>query len=190
MHPEARGERGAGSSPLARGLLAPTMCHPNGRRIIPARAGFTSFPASPALTPTDHPRSRGVYYVWGSTTSDVSGSSPLARGLPRESGSGPCSSGIIPARAGFTVCSFVVPYEPGDHPRSRGVYRHTYHVSATRNGSSPLARGLRLRPAAMHVTLRIIPARAGFTELHRNPYAIDGDHPRSRGVYGPGSKPW
>ena len=73
---------GGGSSPLARGL------HPNEGAvrvidgIIPARAGFTDVASFKTLSPTDHPRSRGVYAptvfvpvrVWG----------------------------IIPARAGFT----------------------------------------------------------------------------------------
>ena len=50
-------------------------------------------------------------------------------------------------------------------------------------GSSPLARGLHGMLSAKRPILRIIPARAGFTEhpIHRR---VDGeDHPRSRGVY-------
>ena len=50
-----------GSSPLARGLprVVPRACV--GRRIIPARAGFTQGPAAHKATGPDHPRSRGVY---------------------------------------------------------------------------------------------------------------------------------
>ena len=91
-HPRSRGvygvereeyEAGAGSSPLARGLrrthLGPSSC----RRIIPARAGFTSPPpATPSPCP-DHPRSRGVYGRYARPDRDRWGSSPLARGLPR-----------------------------------------------------------------------------------------------------------
>ena len=49
-HPRSRGvysptdstpTRAAGSSPLARGLLVTVRLHPDGTRIIPARAGFT-----------------------------------------------------------------------------------------------------------------------------------------------------
>ena len=69
-HPRSRGvylrraHSGApdrGSSPLARGLLVVCQERVEGRRIIPARAGFTpSWPSSGPSTP-DHPRSRGVY---------------------------------------------------------------------------------------------------------------------------------
>ena len=50
-----------GSSPLARGLLRPRRVPVLGRGIIPARAGFTSSSSMASPTPTDHPRSRGVY---------------------------------------------------------------------------------------------------------------------------------
>ena len=50
-------------------------------------------------------------------------------------------------------------------------------------GSSPLARGLQSQALNLCSASRIIPARAGFTELHMKADAIDGDHPRSRGVY-------
>ena len=52
-------------------------------------------------------------------------------------------------------------------------------------GSSPLARGLRLRAAGFSPKTRIIPARAGFT-LPISALGIvqdNPDHPRSRGVY-------
>ena len=50
-----------GSSPLARGLRGGrgVCCSP--RRIIPARAGFTTAVGLSYLTVEDHPRSRGVY---------------------------------------------------------------------------------------------------------------------------------
>ena len=50
-------------------------------------------------------------------------------------------------------------------------------------GSSPLARGLPLRPRRRHGPGGIIPARAGFTQ-HGSPcWTCPWDHPRSRGVY-------
>ena len=71
-----------GSSPLARGLPSVAGRWPVDHRIIPARAGFTW----PAFTHTsareDHPRSRGVYDCRPTPYGDLSGSSPLARGLP------------------------------------------------------------------------------------------------------------
>ena len=50
-----------GSSPLARGLRPPDRRLHRPRRIIPARAGFTTRPQSGTPQRTDHPRSRGVY---------------------------------------------------------------------------------------------------------------------------------
>ena len=58
---ELRPAAAGGSSPLARGLPSPRSCVPCGRRIIPARAGFTLRRRSAGPGPRDHPRSRGVY---------------------------------------------------------------------------------------------------------------------------------
>ena len=50
-----------GSSPLARGLLPRGTQSRQGRRIIPARAGFTINVTGSSIQFRDHPRSRGVY---------------------------------------------------------------------------------------------------------------------------------
>ena len=71
-----------GSSPLARGLpQIGSRCTNNGW-IIPARAGFTTYPTLAGVT--------------------LVGSSPLARGLPGAAVPAGRLGGIIPARAGFT----------------------------------------------------------------------------------------
>ena len=70
-----------------------------------------------------------------------------------------------------------------DHPRSRGVYSGWVVAEGSGSGSSPLARGL---PAVVtdNITVkRIIPARAGFTEMANYGEVSFEDHPRSRGVY-------
>ena len=72
-------------------------------------------------------------------------------------------SGIIPARAGFTIRPYKVLAADPDHPRSRGVYDLRRVVDHLTAGSSPLARGLRRRGPVGHLRLGIIPARAGFT---------------------------
>ena len=72
---------GAGSSPLARGLPGASVTVTGVRGIIPARAGFTSARPSPRSCRSDHPRSRGVYVRPYDRIVQVSGSSPLARGL-------------------------------------------------------------------------------------------------------------
>ena len=117
-HPRSRGVyiRGGhrpdprrGSSPLARGLHRLLVRQDPHRRIIPARAGFTRRLDGGRHGRRDHPRSRGVYPFSRVSGGQGRGSSPLARGLPRV-GPGPAGwPGIIPARAGFTVC---IPPEP------------------------------------------------------------------------------
>ena len=72
-----------------------------------------------------------------------------------------------------------------DHPRSRGVYVHNTRLPAPTEGSSPLARGLRTRKSRPGRQIRIIPARAGFTQQWNHALTDGEDHPRSRGVYAP-----
>ena len=186
-HPRSRGvyplqefKRGMleGSSPLARGLPRPPAGRAGGFGIIPARAGFTSA-------------------IIGLPSASC-GSSPLARGLRIRSTRRRRGIGIIPARAGFTRSSCRYPRESRDHPRSRGVYSLAEYKSLHKRGSSPLARGLRLRGCDSQQSVRIIPARAGFTTTPPGTRLGIRDHPRSRGVYGawkvehdghPGSSP-
>ena len=113
-------------------------------------------------------------------------------------------TGIIPARAGFTIMRLLMrpsikdhPRSRGvyvrteissvlhfaDHPRSRGVYTLTCFSSPELTGSSPLARGLQIIPARCAGPNGIIPARAGFTHGDTGPVGQVTDHPRSRGVY-------
>ena len=130
-HPRSRGVyppfihtdlRNTGSSPLARGLPLQHRQVRHRPGIIPARAGFTSPPASPRAWSTDHPRSRGVYGRRCTLPDRRGGSSPLARGLLVSIGERIAARGIIPARAGFTVQDLSGLRRPADHPRSRGVY--------------------------------------------------------------------
>ena len=174
---------GTGSSPLARGLHARQGGVPPDPGIIPARAGFTwSIPRPPAPT-TDHPRSRGVYGRIHCDALFGAGSSPLARGLPGADGFFVPPRRIIPARAGFTVRPAAGRCCRQDHPRSRGVYVHAQARRIGRLGSSPLARGLLSRSPSAGATIRIIPARAGFTASPCWYEDSQSDHPRSRGVY-------
>ena len=111
-----------GSSPLARGLRYPKRPEYRGPGIIPARAGFTKGNGWRYRRHRDHPRSRGVYAMRSSLLTVATGSSPLARGLPKS-----------------PLC---IHTSPTDHPRSRGVYAGKMIPAASRAGSSPLARGL------------------------------------------------
>ena len=172
-----------GSSPLARGLRTRRDHHRGARRIIPARAGFTTARGAWTSCHRDHPRSRGVYLaaVYGAVTGK--GSSPLARGLLGKKGKAVREAGIIPARAGFTDKADNRRRMATDHPRSRGVYYPGTTTPWSGSGSSPLARGLRQDADAVADRPGIIPARAGFTLLVPDGLPQDGDHPRSRGVY-------
>ena len=151
-----------GSSPLARGLRANPYILIATARIIPARAGFTNRKRLVLVQQPDHPRSRGVYGGLLRIYTDDSGSSPLARGLPRATDAAREITRIIPARAGFTHPQG--PYDRGrrDHPRSRGVYPLTVTWCTRWTGSSPLARGLHLRilriPTMSHTTRLRLPS--------------------------------
>ena len=173
-----------GSSPLARGLPTRYLTGGHGSGIIPARAGFTERAAVRQAMLRDHPRSRGVYVIPGRVGGTELGSSPLARGLLAAGGNIWLRGGIIPARAGFTFGWELAGSGAWDHPRSRGVYGEGFEQAVSDGGSSPLARGLRLRAGGRDTGARIIPARAGFTR--RDGWSRRGrrDHPRSRGVYG------
>ena len=178
-----RGRRAPGSSPLARGLLINDVADGGADRIIPARAGFTRRRPGWRREWWDHPRSRGVYCAQYVIAVISTGSSPLARGLRVPLRSRRRGRGIIPARAGFTSGLTTVFLQHWDHPRSRGVYAQSRSGREYTTGSSPLARGLRVRPGLGVHGHRIIPARAGFTASWRRPATATGDHPRSRGVY-------
>ena len=110
--------------PRSRGVyVGDSQQHDRRLRIIPARAGFTTPGTGWGRPSRDHPRSRGVYPARSSASSTAAGSSPLARGLRPCHGAHAGDDGIIPARAGFTGVHGDGEFGPGDHPRSRGVYR-------------------------------------------------------------------
>ena len=111
------------------------------------------------------------------------GSSPLARGLRDKGDPGPASTGIIPARAGFTPAPPNASHTSGDHPRSRGVYTPFKWLSPHFVGSSPLARGLLFGQCVVLLEFRIIPARAGFTDARVRGYGdAPGSSPLARGL--------
>ena len=191
-HPRSRGVYASaavalrdciGSSPLARGLRRWSRTQINRSGIIPARAGFTANRGRAKSITRDHPRSRGVYERIHRMTQEALGSSPLARGLPVRGYPWRYACWIIPARAGFTRGVIVGDFLPGDHPRSRGVYRMTSLTFPIAHGSSPLARGLRRSSRTQINRSGIIPARAGFTADSASSDTGHSDHPRSRGVY-------
>ena len=162
--PPCPGGQPAGSSPLARGLRVDLLASEFAGRIIPARAGFTTWLRSPPALGGDHPRSRGVYNVVEVPSCPRRGSSPLARGLRAWGVVWWRSRGIIPARAGFTS-------SPARLVRWTG-------------GSSPLARGLLTEKMEGRIDAGIIPARAGFTGTYVEvDMTTPGSSPLARGLH-------
>ena len=149
-HPRSRGEHlggdlnqegDGGSSPLARG----TWDKPNKTsicpRLIPARAGnIPGHPSATAATPA-HPRSRGEHTSERTSTSTVSGSSPLARGTYIVRVCAVFVQRLIPARAGNISLRGASQTPSSAHPRSRGEHQPYLYQIGQYLGSSPLARG-------------------------------------------------
>ena len=135
------------------------------------------------MTRWDHPRSRGVYAPPHARFTIMYGSSPLARGLPAEQDKQLVQDRIIPARAGFTSCTYAGRGVRRDHPRSRGVYHFPVPSVPVFPGSSPLARGLLLCDRVSVRGEGIIPARAGFTVVASNSSPLTpGSSPLARGL--------
>ena len=171
-HPRSRGEyRSApstpkthvGSSPLSRGIRKQAWQNRCQTGIIPALAGNTNSCGGSIMRWTDHPRSRGEYYVKTLFGRVRYGSSPLSRGI--RTGPAPRSppAGIIPALAGNTPSHRPANPSSPDHPRSRGEYEDWCRGEDHHNGSSPLSRGIRLIGPSNQIHIRIIPALAGNT---------------------------
>ena len=110
-HPRSRGEY--------------VLHHPSQKllaRIIPALAGNTGAASRDQAKAWDHPRSRGEYMSALRTTREVTGSSPLSRGILLGVMGAMLTGRIIPALAGNTIGESEEGVISGDHPRSRGEY--------------------------------------------------------------------
>ena len=171
-----------GSSPLVRGQLASITRKTVSSRIIPARAGPTSFMSIWTVYSTDHPRSCGANLASTISLPRSSGSSPLVRGQRHPVRRGQTVQRIIPARAGptwvITVAASILP----DHPRSCGANCGFPPLPGSVSGSSPLVRGQQGLRWVFRGRYRIIPARAGPTNVSQNLRATLPDHPRSCGA--------
>ena len=113
--------RTGGSSPLVRGQRTGERRRRARRRIIPARAGPTSFFWNVIFPHPDHPRSCGANYAKNMKTHTGEGSSPLVRGQPMQMLRTLTYVRIIPARAGPTSKKRVRAIGETDHPRSCGA---------------------------------------------------------------------
>ena len=119
-----------------------------------------------------------MYYV-----NCTDGSSPLARGTPIRQPLSPLAVRLIPARAGNTFGPRAFDQVQAAHPRSRGEHASSSLRSCPHLGSSPLARGTPIRQPLSPLAVRLIPARAGNTELVSRSSTASSAHPRSRGEH-------
>ena len=191
-HPRMRGEhpfppvRAAlrwGSSPHARGALDALHMASLKGGIIPACAGSTDCADTKGARRKDHPRMRGEHRACQKLRRLSWGSSPHARGAPEITSTTRVIAGIIPACAGSTFYKREQLFQLGDHPRMRGEHSCIISVSAGRWGSSPHARGARLRGMIKLLKGGIIPACAGSTEGRKTALFTRWDHPRMRGEH-------
>ena len=153
-------------------------------RIIPARAGPTPPRPASRWSSSDHPRSCGANVIVWVGFALLHGSSPLVRGQPDKRKAETRSVRIIPARAGPTSSERHAPSTMTDHPRSCGANRRQLHSGVPQRGSSPLVRGQHKSSACPDQSDRIIPARAGPTQMRQPHQRAGADHPRSCGANG------
>ncbi len=130
-HPRERGEHKrfsqrsrciAGSSPRARGTLAPVGGGQTASRIIPASAGNTEAHFRHRYAGPDHPRERGEHSRPYAASHVSNGSSPRARGTLKKWIVAEHDSRIIPASAGNTGKHTWTAWVVSDHPRERGEH--------------------------------------------------------------------
>ena len=93
---------------------------------------------------------------------------------------------LIPARAGNTKIGHASTPPSPAHPRSRGEHEVQRHLCTVPLGSSPLARGTRLKTEYQPALARLIPARAGNTSALQRCVLRRSAHPRSRGEHASG----
>ena len=136
-----------------------------------------------------HPRSRGEHRNRRRFVFDVRGSSPLARGTLVADPSPRLDGRFIPARAGNTASPSRRPNRNPVHPRSRGEHHWPEGAEWPEDGSSPLARGTRIRRRRAGREERFIPARAGNTSQPAADRPVRAVHPRSRGEH-PSNTAW
>ena len=154
-----------GSSPRARGTHGGAESHAETGRFIPACAGNTQGPAPHLLA--------------------AAGSSPRARGTLQGKLVAGLQFRFIPACAGNTASRRTGLSIAPVHPRVRGEHQLTVHRAWSHSGSSPRARGTRVKVSSLMVVLRFIPACAGNTASSPSSPRLSSVHPRVRGEHSP-----
>ena len=170
-----------GSSPHARGTRRLQVARQIGDRFIPACAGNASDRPSPACPRPVHPRMRGERLAGIRFPGEMPGSSPHARGTPRDRRFHLGVDRFIPACAGNAVYTMPVVVTMAVHPRMRGERAVSAMQRSVSSGSSPHARGTLQLSSLTSGVSRFIPACAGNAP-YRKPKTLHGPvHPRMRG---------
>ena len=130
-----------------------------------------------------HPRSRGEHLHLTNSNFGNDGSSPLARGTLLTVPDDNRVVRLIPARAGNTNGRLRKYLAKTAHPRSRGEHEDVKPGREDDFGSSPLARGTQICLRYLKISLRLIPARAGNTNVLLYARVCAPAHPRSRGEH-------
>ena len=133
-HPRVCGENtarpipigsGEGSSPRVRGKRQAQAWQALNRRLIPACAGKTTSRTQTAGASEAHPRVCGENALSRGLIHGLEGSSPRVRGKQARERDPLLFNGLIPACAGKTSFSFLIPRAEGAHPRVCGENRPT-----------------------------------------------------------------
>ena len=189
-HPRACGENAIfarssfvayGSSPRVRGKLREEDRSAHHRRLIPARAGKTSWRRRQRPARRAHPRVCGENDTDAASSASASGSSPRVRGKPRWQRSSGNTNRLIPARAGKTSSGRASSRGCGAHPRACGENPGAALPGQGLSGSSPRVRGKHLRHGIRVPRAGLIPARAGKTLAIAHSIALSEAHPRACG---------
>ena len=179
---EDRGRaRVIGSSPHARGTPVDARSRSCSRRFIPACAGNAArrHPVRPRRPV--HPRMRGERAELNQKLGHAAGSSPHARGTHSMDASVDRHHRFIPACAGNAREQCRRGRLRSVHPRMRGERALTIGGAVLAAGSSPHARGTRLRRDRAALVARFIPACAGNARRTACCPGSEPVHPRMRG---------
>ncbi len=170
-----------GLSPPVRGKLPAHRIYHLLRGAIPARAGETRSHLKTCIETWVYPRPCGGNCGEIAERPFIGGLSPPVRGKPRILRLGTGLSGSIPARAGETLSSSIIPPSIEVYPRPCGgnVMPRPHFIAS--QGLSPPVRG---KPAIQPETEKgvgSIPARAGETDSHCSPRRLSRVYPRPCG---------
>ena len=132
VHPRVRGEHNV-RVPVDQSIV----------RFIPACAGNTNLGILWLTYLPVHPRVRGEHNPDSPLAHFAGGSSPRARGTPKQLAGSKLGDRFIPACAGNTITCRGTHSMTTVHPRVRGEHAESKLFSESLAGSSPRARGTR-----------------------------------------------